>query len=167
MSKFPPANSHRSWRKLTPHYRLKCDREHPCQNCVKRGLSCAYATTSDSSQRLAQNDLPPATPAPASLHGHIVELETLVISLKNGPNAGSHIVNQARNVKPNVTDVLQMSNEHDTDGDSISRDPPQPSDKLKRISLENAGTSYVESAHRAQSWKKDLDAKSLVYLSEC
>ena len=102
---------------------------------------------SNSSQGLDQNNLPPVTPDLPSLRGRIVELETLVISWKNGPNAGSHIVNQARNVNSNVTHVLQTSSEHDTDTDPISRDPPQPSDNLGRISLENTGTNYVESAH--------------------
>ena len=151
-----PAKSHSFWRKLTPHYRLKCDREHPCQNCVKRGLSCTYSETSNSFQRLDQNDLPPAIPAPVSLHGRVVELETLVISLKNGPNSGSHIVNQARNVNPNITHISQTSNEHDTDGDPISQDLPQPSDNLGRISLENAGMSYVESAHWSAILEKVL-----------
>lgn len=68
---------------LTSPPRLKCDRGHPCSNCVKREgadtLSCSYATPANRKKNQAQ-----ANNTPDDMQNRINRLEGLVLSLMHG-----------------------------------------------------------------------------------
>lgn len=70
--------------------RLKCNRSHPCENCVKRGdaSSCAYAQPSARKKNAQQQS---ASASPDDMQNRIDRLEGLVLSLMtNGyPSTGS------------------------------------------------------------------------------
>jgi len=115
--------------------KLKCDREHPCQNCVKRGHSCTYAVSSSSSQRLDRGSLPPV--APTNFYGRIEELESLVISAKNSTNPTKSTANQTRTETAHHSKVTQLNKEQGTDG----------YDGHERINAENLETVDIDNAH--------------------
>lgn len=136
--------------------RLKCDRGQPCETCDRRGLSlsCTYVY-SNASERLDRHQLRPA--ASAGIQDRIDQLERLVISLMSALNA-------AKSTDPISTDPISTEThglqklsssvaEHEVDGNMLPQDPSLLSDSFGRISLENAETSYVESAH----WTAILD----------
>lgn len=54
--------------------RLKCDRARPCSNCVKRGISCAYATP-------AERPLNQSRGGNTQLYNRIRHLENLLATL--------------------------------------------------------------------------------------
>ncbi|KAL4802991.1 fungal-specific transcription factor domain-containing protein [Aspergillus unguis] len=62
------------------HRKLKCNRAHPCENCVKRGdaHSCTYAQTNSRKKNLANQT---ASSSPDDMQNRIDRLEGLVLSL--------------------------------------------------------------------------------------
>jgi hypothetical protein len=67
--------------------RLKCNRQHPCDNCIKRSDvdSCTYAAPAAKKR----NSVPsPAASGPDEMQNRIDRLENLVLSLMtNGPQS--------------------------------------------------------------------------------
>ncbi|KAF1999340.1 hypothetical protein P154DRAFT_437351 [Amniculicola lignicola CBS 123094] len=77
------------------HRKLKCNRGHPCDNCVKRGDqgSCTYATPG--SRKKSASSTGSAT-SPDDMQNRIDRLEGLVLSLMtNGPQAAGPAAAQA------------------------------------------------------------------------
>jgi hypothetical protein len=122
--------------------RLKCDRQHPCGACSRRGLtnSCNYVTTS-SSARDAQRSVAPRQST--SLHGRISELESLVVTLMEGQSLPSAPASKS----PRPSSLLFV------DVFPEIRGPKKPQDVAAypadpgTLKLRESGTSYIQSAH--------------------
>lgn len=116
--------------------RLRCDRQHPCGACSRRGLtnSCNYATTSSSTP---DAQLPVAPPQSTSLLGRISELESLVVTLMEGQPLPSPAA--PTSPRPSSFPEVQRSKtSHDEAGS-----PADPG----TLKLRGSGASYVQSAH--------------------
>jgi hypothetical protein len=122
--------------------RLRCDRQHPCGACSKRGLtnSCNYATISSSSPG-AQRSVSPRQFT--SLHSRISELESLVVTLMEGQSLPSPPAPKSTtpsslsfaNVFPEIRKPEKLQDE------AVS--PADPG----TLKLLESGTSYVQSVH--------------------
>lgn len=117
------------------HVRLRCDRNHPCGACARRGLSnsCNYAvvsavTTPSSSTLNAQQIVAPRQST--SLHDRLSELEKLVVTLMNGQS------------RPNLLEPIpDIRRPRDLlDEAATPKDPGT-------LNLHEAGASYVQSEH--------------------
>lgn len=122
--------------------RLRCDRQHPCGACSRRGLtnSCNYATTSSSTPDAPQSVAPRQS---TSLHGRISELESLVVTLMKGQSHPSPPApTSPRPSSPSFADVFPEI-----------RRPKRPQDEAASpadpgtLKLRESGTSYVQSVH--------------------
>jgi hypothetical protein len=122
--------------------RLRCDRQHPCGACSRRGItnSCNYATTS-SPMLDAQRTIAPRQST--SLHGRIAELESLVMTLMEDQSLPS----------PPAPKSLRSSSLSSPDVFPEIRKPKKSQDEAASptdpgtLKLRESGTSYVESAH--------------------
>ena len=134
--------------------RLKCDRDHPCDNCVKRGLSlsCTYVNFSKTFASPGPTQARP--PAYQKLQERIGQLEDLVASRMNDMDQGV-----AESI--NTSECSSLSPNTATNQSS----PSQTSSSRKgRIRREDAGTIWVEDDH----WTAILDGISeLKDLNEC
>jgi hypothetical protein len=67
------------------HIRLKCNRSHPCENCVKRGDagSCSYAQPGSRKKHALSNG---TSNSPDDMQNRIDRLESLVLSLMTNGN---------------------------------------------------------------------------------
>ncbi|KAL2862622.1 fungal specific transcription factor domain-containing protein [Aspergillus lucknowensis] len=153
----PPPNRRRDKVQLScdPCRRRKrrCDREHPCGACSRRGLtsSCNYATSSSSSTTPdAQQSVAPRQST--TLHTRISELESLVVTLMKGQSLPTPPA--PRSPRPSS---LLFADE--------SASPADPG----TLKLRESGTSYIQSAHweailtKIRGLKEDLvtDSKAL------
>ena len=138
--------------------RLKCDRGQPCETCDRRGLSlsCTYVH-SNVSEPLDQSQLRPASSA--SIQDRIGQLESLVISLMSTLNVATPTY-QLSTETHGSPEFSSSVNEHEVDWNKLPEDLSQLSESFGRISLKNAETSYVESAH----WTAILDGVCRVRL---
>ena len=122
--------------------RLRCDRQHPCGACSRRGLanSCSYATTSSSTPD-AQRSVAPRQSA--SLHGRISELESLVVTLMNGQSLPSPPAGKSpRPSSLSFADVLpETRRPKKSQGEAASLADPGT------LKLRESGASYVQSVH--------------------
>ena len=108
--------------------RLRCDRQHPCGACSRRGLtnSCNYATTSSSTPDSQRSVAPRQS---NSLHGRISELESLVVTLMEGQSLPTPPAPKSH--RPSSLVVSEAAS------------PADPG----TLELRESGTSYVQSAH--------------------
>ena len=128
-------------------HRLKCDRGHPCDTCLKRGLSlsCTYIISSTNSRiSTGQNQSRP--PAYLKLQERIDQLQDLVVSQLKGSD-------EYRAESSHVDEYLPslISSNSDQEGSSQA-----PLTRVGHISVEGAGTTWVESDH----WTAILDGIS-------
>lgn len=83
------------------HRKLKCNRQHPCDNCTKRGdtASCSYAAPGGRKKgggSASSNAAAAANATPGDMQNRIDRLEGLVLSLMtNGSQAGGTAAAQA------------------------------------------------------------------------
>ncbi|CEL03644.1 hypothetical protein ASPCAL04794 [Aspergillus calidoustus] len=145
----------------TPNFaRLRCDRQHPCGTCSRRGLtnSCSYATTPSTPgvQR------PVAPRQPTSLHGRISELESLVVTLMKGQSLPTPPAQKSpRPSSLSFADVLPENQrpQGSQDETASATDPGT-------LKLRDSVTSYVQSSHweailtKIRGLKEDLIADS-------
>ncbi|TVY32822.1 Fusarisetin A cluster transcription factor [Lachnellula subtilissima] len=143
----PPPNRRRDKVQLScdpcKHRKLKCDRQHPCGGCSRRGLtnSCNYATTSASSTPDAQRSVAPRQST--SLHGRISELESLVVTLMEGQSLPSPPAPKSpRSGSLSFTDVSP-----ETQRLKKSQDEAASTADPGTLKLRESGASYVQSAH--------------------
>lgn len=140
--------------------RRRCDRQHPCGSCLRRGLgnSCKYATTSSApdAQRSA------ASRQSESLHGRISELEGLVMTLMEGQSLpGPPASGSPRPSSLSIADVLP-----DIGKPKKSNDETVPAADPGTLKMRESGTSYVQSVHweailtKIRGLKEDLDTDS-------
>ncbi|KAH8706035.1 putative Zn(II)2Cys6 transcription factor [Talaromyces proteolyticus] len=142
----PPPNRRRDKVQLScdpcRHRKLRCDRQHPCGACSRRGLtnSCNYATTSFSTPD-AQRSVAPRQST--SLHGRISELESLVVTLMEGQSLPT----------PPAPKSPRTSSQSPADVFPEIRTPKKPQDEAASpadpgtLKLRESGTSYIQSAH--------------------
>ncbi|KAL4977306.1 hypothetical protein BDW66DRAFT_132668 [Aspergillus desertorum] len=142
----PPPNRRRDKVQLScdpcRHRKLRCDRQHPCGACSRRGLtsSCNYVTTC-SSMPDAQRSVAPRQST--SLHGRISELESLVVTLMKDQSLQSPPAPEPPRPSPLAfTDVFPEIRRPNESQDEAA--PPVDPGTLK---LRESGTSYVQSAH--------------------
>ncbi|KAK0369340.1 fungal specific transcription factor domain-containing protein [Colletotrichum limetticola] len=113
--------------------RKKCDRGHPCSNCVKReggdASSCSYATPATRKKNQSQG-----SSSPDDMQNRIDRLEGLVLSLMHGgatidPStaAAAAAVTGASTTKSN-TDSTPTSAKIDPDDETQMRDDDEDSD---------------------------------------
>ena len=121
--------------------RRRCDRQHPCGACSRRGLTnhCNYSTTSSSTPD-AQRCVAPRQST--SLHGRISELETLVVTLMKGQSVPSPPA--PKSPKGGSLSVAGVS--PDVRRPKKSQDEASPADP-GTLKLHKSGTSYVQSGH--------------------
>ena len=137
--------------------RLRCDRQHPCGACSRRGLtnSCNYAASSSTSH--VQRSVAPRQPP--SLHDRVSELESLVVTLMEGqslpsPSAPSSV--SFSDVFPQIG--RPKKSQHET------ASPTDPG----TLKVRESGTSYIQSVHweailsKVRGLKEDLVADSKV-----
>ncbi|KAJ0416750.1 hypothetical protein BJY00DRAFT_303956 [Aspergillus carlsbadensis] len=142
----PPPNRRRDKAQLScdpcRHRKLRCDRQHPCGACSRRGLihSCNYATTSSPTPGTQRSV---ALRQPASLHGRLSELESLVVTLMKGqslptppaPKSPGSSSRLSADVSP---EIHRPNKSHDENASSA--DPGT-------LKWRESGTSYVQSGH--------------------
>lgn len=117
------------------YVRLRCDRNHPCGACARRGLSnsCNYAvisaaTTPSSSTLNAQQIAAPRQST--SLHDRLSELEKLVVTLMNGQP------------RPNLLEPIpDIRRPRDLLDEAVTAKDPGT------LNLRESGASYVQSGH--------------------
>ncbi|KAL2842327.1 hypothetical protein BJX68DRAFT_278439 [Aspergillus pseudodeflectus] len=141
----PPPNRRRDKVQLScdpcRHRKLRCDRQHPCGTCSRRGLSnsCSYATTPSTPgvQR------PVAPRQPTSLHGRISELESLVVTLMKGQSLPTPTAQKSpRPSSLSFADVLPENQRlHESQDKTVSAADPGT------LKVRDSGTSYVQSFH--------------------
>lgn len=122
--------------------RLRCDRQHPCGACSRRGLtnSCNYATTSSSTPDSQRSAAPRQS---TSLHGRISELESLVVTLMKGQSLPSPPAPKSpRPSSLSFADVFPEIRRPKKSEDEAAS-PADPG----TLKLRESGTSYVQSVH--------------------
>ncbi|RYO83618.1 hypothetical protein DL764_009438 [Monosporascus ibericus] len=127
--------------------RLRCDRQHPCGTCTKRGLglSCAYA--SNTSRPIDGVQRPPAT-----MQDRIQQLESLVVDLMQQTSA-SHSA-QEPGVAPGPPSlILTVDYPAAATPTEDLVDNASPTSDCGSMQLTKSGASYVNSAH----WAAVLD----------
>ncbi|KAL2845706.1 fungal-specific transcription factor domain-containing protein [Aspergillus pseudoustus] len=141
----PPPNRRRDKVQLScdpcRHRKLRCDRQHPCGACSRRGLtnSCNYATTSSTPD--AQRSFAPRQST--SLHGRISELESLVVTLmKNQSLPSPSAPKSPRLSSLSCADMFpEIPRPKESQDEAAS--PADPG----TLKLRESGTSYVQSVH--------------------
>jgi hypothetical protein len=112
-----------------PQYRLKCNRTHPCDNCVRRGdaSSCSYAAPGTRKKNQAQG-----SNSPDDMQNRIDRLEGLVLSLMTngaqsaGPAAAVAAISRSTSASgPSPGQPLEQ--EHD-DNDMIKEEEEEGSE---------------------------------------
>ena len=119
--------------------RLRCDRQHPCGACSKRGLtnSCNYATTSSPKTDTQPSVAPPQS---SSLHGRISELESLVVTLMKAQSPPSP-------PGPTPSSLAFADVFSETRRSKKTQDEAAFPADLGTLKLGESGTSYVQSVH--------------------
>lgn len=122
--------------------KLKCDRSHPCNQCVKRSReeSCRYA--------------PPArkrasTTAGQTVRNRVNQLEQLVLDLMNDRQTGDQAGKTSQSISPRIhqNGTSRLTPQEDA---SLTSDIPTdvPLDtQIGRMVIERSGTSYVGDTH--------------------
>ncbi|KAF4447325.1 putative Zn(II)2Cys6 transcription factor [Fusarium austroafricanum] len=140
----PPPNRRRDKVQLScdpcRHRKLRCDRQHPCGACSRRGLtnSCNYATTSSPTPN-AQQPVPQRQST--NLQGRITELESLVVTLMKGQSLPSPAATQSPIPSSlSSANVIPEIRRQPQDEASSPADPGT-------LEVREFGTSYVQSVH--------------------
>jgi hypothetical protein len=130
--------------------RLRCDRGQPCETCTRGGLSlsCTYAPTS-TSESLKRTQSPAA--AHTNMHDRIGQLEALVTSLMDSLHKTRSSARYSDSC--DLLEPLPAFATHQADAMRLYEGSSRLANSFGRLSLENAETSYVESAH----WSAILD----------
>ncbi|KAF2152967.1 hypothetical protein K461DRAFT_277731 [Myriangium duriaei CBS 260.36] len=119
------------------HRKLKCNRQHPCDNCTKRGdvASCAYAAPS-ARKKSGQTSGPNGTPD--DMQNRIDRLENLVLSLMTSGQGSTTAsaqaaINNARN--NSITDTTHSAGASmDQDGESEMQDQIEEDSDVNDVS---------------------------------
>ncbi|OJJ46101.1 hypothetical protein ASPZODRAFT_67377 [Penicilliopsis zonata CBS 506.65] len=141
------------------HRKLKCNRAHPCENCVKRGdaSSCTYAQVST---RKKSSPLQSTPTSPDDMQNRIDRLESLVLSLMtNGSQSAGPAAAMAVISGESSGGSVQNSNDLDLDLDEDVPAGPEESDteqvtkSFGVMKMDNKAPLYISDAH----WASVLD----------
>lgn len=140
--------------------RLRCDRQHPCGACSRRGLtnSCNYSTTASSSSATSNKPLETST---TDLHRRISELENLVVTLMQGQSLPDPRPAPTSPSPAHVFPEMQRPKKksHDKATAPLPIDPGT-------LDVHESGTNYVQSVHweailtKIRGLKEDLATDS-------
>ncbi|KAJ5117270.1 hypothetical protein N7526_011379 [Penicillium atrosanguineum] len=138
------------------HRKLKCNRTHPCENCVKRGdaSSCSYAQVTTRKKSSPQQTTPTS---PDDMQNRIDRLEGLVLSLMTNGNqsAGPAAALAAISADSSAGGSTGLSNEIDIDVDEDGEGGPEESDteqvtkSFGVMKMDNNKSYYISEAHWA------------------
>lgn len=132
------------------HFRLKCDRSQPCQNCIKRDLSSSCTFLHSGLQHKSTIGISKQRSKSDDIHGRISSLEELVVSLLHKATGGTE-------AEPKPLLIVATD---DSSGASSSRtledELETGSSSLGRISIDNGHPNYVGAAH----WEAIIDGVS-------
>ncbi|KAI0413961.1 hypothetical protein F5X98DRAFT_350451 [Xylaria grammica] len=133
---------------LCKRRKLRCDRQHPCGTCEKRGLglTCTYTATGTPTS----TDTPAAIQRPpATVHERIHQLENLLINIMQQTSSGP--VNSARKSDQDLIPTTPtLPNGAD---ESAPQDVGTTDNDVGSIQVTRSGASYVSGAH----WAAVLD----------
>lgn len=136
--------------RLTKRRRLKCNRGHPCENCVKRGdgPSCTYAQTGTRKKNSSQQASPTS---PDDMQNRIDRLEGLVLSLMtNGTQSDGPAAAMAAISGESTTGSTGLSNEIELDDDEgPESDTEQVTKSFGIMKVDNNKSYYISEAHWA------------------
>ncbi|KIW05761.1 uncharacterized protein PV09_03616 [Verruconis gallopava] len=122
--------------------KLRCDRQHPCGTCSRRGLinSCNYVTPFSSTSNSQHFT---ATRQPISLHDRISELESLVVTLMESQSLPSPLapISRRKSSFPSTDTLSDIQGPKKSQNEGVS--PADPG----TLKLRQCGASYVQSAH--------------------
>ena len=145
--------------------RLKCNRSHPCENCVKRGdaASCSYASPS---ARRKQSTRSSGPSTPDDMQNRINRLETILLTfMSNGSEAppGSAPVDRTFSIStaagsgsasasadintPSQDTPSQPEEYHDEDEGDSETDKVAKSFGVLHFNNTKAATAYLGEAH--------------------
>ncbi|KAB8238505.1 uncharacterized protein BDW43DRAFT_118145 [Aspergillus alliaceus] len=138
------------------HRKLKCNRAHPCENCVKRGdaTSCTYAQANTRKRNAPQRASPSS---PDDMQNRIDRLESLVLSLMtNGSQAAGPAAAMAA-ISGNSSSIgsAQHTTDLDVDVDEDASGGPEESDteqvtkSFGVMKVDNNKSYYFSEAHWA------------------
>ncbi|GAQ11932.1 hypothetical protein ALT_9253 [Aspergillus lentulus] len=136
------------------HRKLKCNRAHPCENCVKRGdaSSCTYAQVSARRKNATQNS---ASSSPDDMQNRIDRLESLVLSLMtNGSQSAGPAAAMAA-ISGTSSSGGSLNQSHDIDLDEETSNAPEESDteqvtkSFGIMKVDNNKSYYISDAHWA------------------
>ncbi|KAJ5290998.1 hypothetical protein N7478_000249 [Penicillium angulare] len=135
------------------HRKLKCNRTHPCDNCVKRGdaSSCSYSQPNARKKNLPQQTTPTS---PDDMQNRIDRLEGLVLSLMtNGNQAAGPAAALAAISGESSAGSTGLSNELDLDEDipegAEESDTEQVTKSFGVMKVDNNKSYYISEAHWA------------------
>ena len=130
--------------------RLKCDREHPCETCRRRGESCTYVTFNNLS-RPSRSRGPDLTTA-SNVQEDIIELEQQP-TLDNTRSTSPQVQGSKQFELPRIPD-------HEPNSPGLGNPPPFPT-RFGRMNLSDTETTYVGSSH----WTAILQEVNLLQIS--
>lgn len=134
-----------------PMQRLKCNRAHPCENCVKRGdaSSCNYA---QASARKKTSPLQGALSSPDDMQNRIDRLESLVLSLMTngtqsaGPAAAMAAISAnssgGSGATPRDLDEKVSHGQEESDTEQVTK-------SFGVLKMDNKMAYYISEAHWA------------------
>ncbi|EED13411.1 C6 transcription factor, putative [Talaromyces stipitatus ATCC 10500] len=133
--------------------KLKCNRSHPCENCVKRGdaASCTYAQPGSRKKSSANQS---SSTSPDDMQNRIDRLENLVLSLMTngsqaaGPAAAAAALSGHDSVGSgqNYQDV---EIDEDVDGQNEESDTEAVTKSFGIMKVDNNKSMYISEAHWA------------------
>ncbi|KAH7412751.1 hypothetical protein BKA64DRAFT_337135 [Cadophora sp. MPI-SDFR-AT-0126] len=143
------------------HRKLKCDRNLPCENCVKRNqaTTCAYVHASAREKPSQVSKANSGGTASRDVQNQIRHLEEMVITLMNKTSKNRAVTATPRNdlVTPETSpDHGVPTSEESEDGEQVTLSGTSFSDTAEsfgRISMEDDQANYVGSDH----WAAILD----------
>ncbi|KAL3478995.1 fungal-specific transcription factor domain-containing protein [Aspergillus californicus] len=148
------------------HRKLKCNRSHPCENCVKRGdaSSCTYAQTNSRKKNSASQS---ASNSPDDMQNRIDRLEGLVLSLmtngsqSDGPAAAMAAISGAGSTTDSAQHVLDL--DVDVDDDAPVHEDSETEQVTKSFGImkvDNNKSYYISDAHWASVLSEISEVKN-------
>ncbi|KAE8148427.1 hypothetical protein BDV25DRAFT_131245 [Aspergillus avenaceus] len=136
------------------HRKLKCNRAHPCENCVKRGdsTSCTYAQANARKKNIPQRASPSS---PDDMQNRIDRLESLVLSLMTngsqsaGPAAAMAAISGNSSSIGSAQHTIDLDVDEETSGGPEESDTEQVTKSFGIMKVDNNKSYYISDAHWA------------------
>ncbi|KAF9894375.1 hypothetical protein FE257_007878 [Aspergillus nanangensis] len=148
--------------------KLKCNRGHPCENCLKRGdgSSCSYA---QANSRKKHSPLQSASSSPDDMQNRIDRLESLVLSLMTngsqsaGPGAAMAAISgnsSSIGSAQHTTDLDLDLDDDDGTGGPEESDTEQLTKSIGIMKVDNNKSYYISDAHWASVLQDITEVKN-------